>query len=232
MSSMKEQSKNTPGLGRFARRLYWRITGNRKKLKAFPGSGKYWEQRYASGGNSGVGSYEKFAEFKAEIINSFVTRHEVISAIEFGCGDGNQLQLAHYQKYLGLDVSETAISLCKQKFASDANKTFKVMGEYEGEMGDLSLSLDVIYHLVEDEVFESYMRTLFKAASRYVIIYSSNSEDNEGREGTHVKHRNFTSWIEENASGWKIKEHVPNKYPYKRGYKTGVFADFYIYEKA
>lgn len=46
-------------------------------------------------------------------------------------------------------------------------------------MADLSLSLDVIYHLVEDEVFETYINTLFKSARRYVIIYSSNSDDNE-----------------------------------------------------
>ena len=75
------------------------------------------------------------------------------------------------------------------------------------------------------------MRALFKAASRDVIIYSSNSDDNERYEGTHVKHWNFTKWIEENVSGWKIQEQIPNRYPYKGDYKTGSVADFYIYEK-
>ena len=183
-------------------------------------------------GNSGVGSYEKFAAFKAEIINDFVTRHHVTSVIEFGCGDGSQLALANYQSYLGLDVSETVISLCKQKFASDTNKTFKLMREYEGEIADLSLSLDVIYHLVEDEVFESYVRELFKAARRYVIIYSSNSDNNKGYKGTHVRHRKFTRWIQHNVTGWKMIDHIPNRYLYKGDYKMGSFADFYIYEKA
>src|SRR5215210_4430947 len=40
-------------------------------------------------------------------------------------------------------------------------KTFKLMEEYAGESAELALSLEVIYHLVEDEVFESYMRRLF-----------------------------------------------------------------------
>ncbi len=65
----------------------------------FPGSDKYWEQRYAVGGNSGVGSYGKFANFKAEVINKFVREHKIKSVIEFGCGDGNQLKLANYPSY-------------------------------------------------------------------------------------------------------------------------------------
>jgi len=32
-------------------------------------SNKYWEERYAKGGNSGKGSYGKSAIFKADVIN-------------------------------------------------------------------------------------------------------------------------------------------------------------------
>lgn len=116
-----------PMFGNLVRKLYSRATGNRAEPKPFPGSNRYWEERYASGRNSGAGSYKKLAEFKAEIVNSFVTRHNVTSVIEFGCGDGNQLELANYHRYLGLDVSETVISLCKQRFSSDTSKTFKLM---------------------------------------------------------------------------------------------------------
>ena len=227
---MKEQIKKIPFFGGLARQLYWRIKANKTKPGYFPGSHEYWEERYASGDNSGDGSYERLAEFKAEIINSFVERQGVESVIEFGCGDGNQLTLANYQGYLGLDVSETVISLCKQKFSSDKSKTFKVVREYEEEIAELSLSLDVIYHLIEDHIFEGYIQTLFKAASRYVIIYSSNFDD-EGYDGAHVKHRKFTKWIDQNVSGWKIMDHIPNRYPYNGDYKSGSSADFYIYEK-
>ena len=57
----------------------------RKKKKApltFTGSESYWESRYASGGNSGVGSYKKFAAFKAEVINDFVRENEIRSVID------------------------------------------------------------------------------------------------------------------------------------------------------
>lgn len=193
---------------------------------------KYWEDRYASGGNSGAGSYNKFAEFKAEIINAFVDNHDVISVIEFGCGDGNQLKLSNYPRYIGIDVSETVIALCKGKFFTDTCKTFKLMREYGGEKADLALSLDVVYHLVEDEVFEDYMRALFNAANCYVIIYSSDSDDNFGYEGTYIKHRKFTKWIQENITDWKLLDHIANRYPYKGDYINGSFSDFYIYEKS
>ncbi|MFT5219147.1 MAG: SAM-dependent methyltransferase [Planctomycetota bacterium] len=230
--SIKEQIKRIPVFGNVAMQVYWKIKGNRSKPEPFPGSSEYWEKRYASGGNSGVGSYKNFAAFKAEILNAFVVKHDVKSVIEFGCGDGNQLLLANYAAYIGFDVSHTVIDSCKAKFLTDASKTFKQMAEYDGETADLSLSLDVIYHLVEDDIFENYMRALFKSANRYVIIYASDSEENEGYEGTHVRHRKFTKWIKENISNCKLIQHIANKYPYEGDYTRGSFADFYVYEIA
>lgn len=215
----------------FAGRLFRRITGKQKARRPFAGSGEYWEARYASGGNSGAGSYDKFAEFKAEILNSFVEANDIASVIEFGCGDGNQLELASYEKYLGLDVSEAALALCRKKFAADPGKSFKSMAEYDGENADLALSLDVIYHLVEDEIFTRHVRALFAAARRFVVIYSSNTDEGEAAEVKHVRHRKFTRWIDENIQGWQLRERLPNRYPYTGDYKTGSFADFYIYER-
>jgi SAM-dependent methyltransferase len=227
---MKEKIKNIPILGNLATQIYWKITGQNTP-QAFAGSEKYWEDRYAAGGNSGVGSYDKFAEFKASILNEFVIEHDIKSVIELGCGDGNQLQLANYPSYIGFDISHTVIAMCEQIFADDRTKTFKLMSDYAEETSDLALSLDVIYHLVEDRIFEGYIQSLFKAATRYVIIYSNNSDDNAGQVATHVRNRNFSNWIEANLPEWKLQQHIPNKYPYQDDYKTGSFADFYIYEK-
>ncbi|WP_310430205.1 class I SAM-dependent methyltransferase [Chamaesiphon sp. VAR_48_metabat_135_sub] len=229
---MKEKIKKIPVIGNLAKQIYSQIAGNSSTSAAFTDSGKYWEDRYAAGGNSGVGSYDKFAEFKAEILNEFVAKENIETVIEFGCGDGNQLTLAKYPNYLGLDISSTIISLCQERFATDSSKAFELMQKYDGKTSDLTLSLDVIYHLVEDEVFENYISSLFNAATRNVIIYSNNYEDEAGSGAPHVKNRKFTTWIEANQSDWKLKEHIPNKYPYQGDYTTGSFADFYIYEKA
>ena len=204
----------------------------RKKPEPFPGSAVYWEKRYAAGGDSGVGSYGFFAKFKADVLNEFVGTHHVQTVIEFGCGDGNQLGLAKYPMYLGFDVSSTAILKCKGLFKSDERKSFRLMSEYNGEKADLVLSLDVIYHLVEDDVFERYMQILFEASHRYVIIYSSNYNDDSGSDGTHLRHRKFTKWIKKNLQNWTLVAHLPNPYPYRGEYRKGSFADFFIYEKA
>lgn len=150
--------------------------------------------------------------------------------IEFGCGDGNQLQLAEYPRYLGLDVSETAIQLCRAKFADDPTKRFKLTSDYAGEQAELALSLDVLYHLVEDEVFEGYMRALFGSATRHVIIYADNGQGADRPHSPHVRHRVFTDWVAAQLPQWQLARHIPNRYPYQGDHHTGSFADFYIYQ--
>lgn len=198
---------------------------------AFPGTGRYWEDRYASGGNSGAGSYNRLAAYKAEMINAFLSRHGIRTAIEFGCGDGNQLGLMQYESYLGFDVSPRAVEICRAKFAQDESKTFKTIEEYAGQTAELTLSLDVIYHLIEDGVFDAYMQRLFGASQKFVVIYSSNDESlNQRYGGYHVRHRQFTDWIGRHARGWRLLEWVPNRYPYLESDPDNTsLADFYFY---
>ena len=44
-------------------------------------SAEYWRNRYASGGNSGAGSYGALADFKAASLNSFISNNNIASAI-------------------------------------------------------------------------------------------------------------------------------------------------------
>ena len=200
--------------------------------KPFPGSEQYWIERYESGRTSGAGSYNELATFKAEVLNDFVAEHAVASVIEFGCGDGHQLALADYPAYTGFDVSARAVQLCEERFREDHSKRFLLMGGYSGETAELTLSLDVVYHLVEDSIFESYMRRLFDAAERFVVVYSSNTELREEGQAAHVRHRVFTDWVEHERPDWKLLAHVPNRYPPDAFGARGSIADFYIYEKS
>ena len=203
----------------------------RRRLK-FPGSSSYWEQRYRQGGTSGPGSFGLLAEFKAEILNGFVERMGIQSVIEFGCGDGAQLALAGYPRYVGIDVAESSISACRQRFAGDATKSFYLASQVPADLGrfDLVLSLDVVFHLVEDKVFDTYMRSLFANAGKFIVIYSSNKF--ELSDVPHVRHRLFTHWIEMHEPRWRKTGYVPNKYPYDpaRPAETS-FADFYFFER-
>ncbi len=208
--------------------LYYKLVD---KWLPFKGSEGYWEARYNKGGTSGDGSYRELADFKAEVINTFVQVRDIGSVIEFGCGDGNQLSLSTYPQYLGVDVSKTAVDQCRKKFAHDPSKTFITLNAYDNQKAELGLSLDVIYHLIEDHVFHSHMLQLFNSARRYVIIYSSNSDQQYAIQGKHVRHRDFGLWIEKNRPEWKLLKHIPNLYPYNPNTNSGSFADFYFYER-
>jgi hypothetical protein len=197
---------------------------------AYGDSARFWEQNYARGRTSGNGSYGALADGKCRFLNELVRERAVRSVIEFGCGDGNQLSLAEYPSYIGLDVSRTAIGLCQRKFAGDPAKSFFL---YDGTCftdragiftADLALSLDVVYHLTEDPVFETYLAHLFAAGQRLVVIYSTNAEV----DGTapHVRHRHFTPWIEANCPGWRLTGVTPG--PNSKRAR----ADFFVYERS
>lgn len=197
----------------------------------FEGSADYWRRRYAAGGDSGVGSYGKFAEFKARVLNGLFAELAIDSVIEFGCGDGNQLALLKVPSYLGVDVSIEAVARCRARFADVPGRHFLQSGEYSGEQADCALSLDVIYHLVEDGVFSAYMRQLFGASRLWVVIYSSNVPEVVPGNGEHVRHRKFTDWVAAQEPAWTLWRHVPNDYPYRGDWREGSFADFYVFRR-
>jgi hypothetical protein len=195
----------------------------------FPGSSEYWEQRYAAGGNSGAGSYGEIAKFKAEVLNHFVAEKAVESVIEFGCGDGHQLSLATYPRYLGLDVSRTAVRTCIERFGDDETKSFAY---YEPHLflncgaitADVALSLDVIEHLVEDELLITYLADMSAAASRFLIFFTEDQKANPG--AAHVRYRNVADWSPM-LPGWRLTGKIDN--PLKG---ADTQADFFIFTRS
>lgn len=176
--------------------------------RRFPGSGDYWEALYANGGNSGDGSYGESARFKAAFLNDWFRRRAINSVIEFGHGDGSQASMLEITRYRGYDVSATAVARCRERFRVDSSKSFHLVGDYAGETADAALSLDVIYHLVEDAVFDRYMQSLFAAAERYVVFYSTD-DDAEGIVlSPQVRHRRLSRWMNENAGDFRLEEQV------------------------
>jgi Methyltransferase domain len=219
LNGVKSVVRKMPILGPMAVRLHL----------PFKTSSDYWEKRYVKGGNSGVGSYGRLSHFKAEFLNDFVEQHGIDSVIEYGCGDGSQLKLARYPSYTGIDVSSRAVEICRALFRTDRSKRFFHTDAVKIPLvTDLALSLDVVYHLVEDSAFENYMHKLFDSAQRFVIIYSSNLDDPTPTR--HVRHRHFTSWVEQYKPQWHVTAHVANVYPYDPASSSDTsLADFYVF---
>ena len=205
------------------------------KRRFLDSNSKYWDSRYESGGDSGMGSFGKLAEYKANFLNRFVEKNVINSIVEIGCGDGNQLKLYRFPAYLGLDISPTAISKCKAAFSGDK---FKKFVEFQSKLGfcakhrikgDLALSIDVIFHLIIDEHYYTYLDELFSCSNQWVIIYSSNSDD--APPASHVRHRIFVDDIYKRFPGWQLHVTEQNPYPFKGNSETGSFADFFVFKR-
>lgn len=169
-------------------------------------SADYWERRYLKGETSGEGSYNKSAKVKAEYINAVVKRHNIESVNDFGHGDGNQLfYIKGFDSYTGYDVSSAARKKCMERFTDRDKYTF-IDSPSDFEVADLAISLDVIYHLVEDDVYHDYLKTLFSIGD-IILIYSTNKEVR----GTnrHVRHRNITSYINDHFPDFKLEDTTP-----------------------
>lgn len=191
-------------------------------------SSLYWENRYKNGGNSGVDSYNKLALYKANIINLVIKNNneDIKTIIDYGVGDGNQLSLIDIEnkKYVGLDVSEFIINKLSEIYKSDKNKEFSLCNsiDFSKLKGELVISCNVLYHLIEEEIYTDYLNNLFNMSERFVIIYANNINKTETE---HVKFRKFTDYIRKNFKEWILIRHLPNPYN-----KTSP-NEFYIYEK-
>jgi len=205
------------------------------------GSKSYWETRYALGANSGPGSYGKLAEFKAEVLNGLITELNINSLIELGCGDENQTSLLNKEiNYLGLDISPTIIEYTRELFSSDEKKDFMVFDSTKYKNAgvfinaDMVISLDVLYHLVEVEIYESYLTTLFGMARKYVVIYASDNEEIATKDA-HVCIRSFTPHIADNYREFQLIRKIENKHSFDERENNNPndcsWSEFFIYER-
>lgn len=199
---------------------------NQRFDRKYKSSQQYWETRYDKNGTSGNGSYGEIAKYKAEILNKFLKENDIRTVLELGCGDGNQLKYLQLPRYIGLDISVAAVERCIRIFKEDHTKSFFIYhhsafaDNFNLFRADLVLSLDVIYHLLEDEVYESYMTQLFSFSRKYVIIYAW---DVEGEKKLHVRHRKFSEWVKTHETNWLLTQKIGNE-------KTPT-CDFFIYQK-
>lgn len=196
----------------------------------------YWEARYQAGGNSGAGSYGRLALFKAEVLGDFAQKHGVTSVAELGCGDGSQLGLFPFAQYYGLDITETAIKICQDKYKDDSTKTFSVYHPDTWEFtpkpeAEMAISLDVVYHLLEDHLWEQYLRHLFGLGTRFVALYCNNT-DSQGPIATHLRYRKFTTWVRQNLPEWQLAGYQANRFPFdpQNPDHTSI-SDFYFYSR-
>jgi protein O-GlcNAc transferase len=193
-------------------------------------SDRYWENRYKNKGTSGDGSYGDKAEFKGQFLSQFIKdpTHSIKTIIDYGVGDGNQLKYIDTtgKKYLGLDVSATAVQKCRELYKNDHSKTFMEVKAFSWSApADLAISSDVIFHLVDDTVYQQYMKNLFAMSSKYVIIHAV---DNDHKQAVHVLFRKFTPYVAQHFPEWTLISFTRNQLWTGEAGKMG----FHVYQKS
>lgn len=189
----------------------------------------YWDRRYREGRTSGAGSEGEEGHYKARYVNDFIRDNAITSVIDWGCGDGQVLELLQvgpmhtpYVAYTGIDVSTTILERNRQRFREFVFATPDEAQTPDREWtADLALSMDVLFHLPDDADFFAYLNQLFNSATRFVLIYSTNHAG--GRTARHVLRREFTPDIAKYFPEWNLKT---VETPLHAG-----LASFFVYEK-
>lgn len=191
---------------------------------------EYWENRYATGGDSGAGTKGDLLSWKASVVNRLIAGNGLRSGFELGSGDGNFASSLNLEKYVGYDISESAVRLANEKFV---NPEFKTSTRQPGfwRKFDITMSIDVIYHIVEERDFTEHMTKLFSSSTKFVVIYSYPAPPS--REiPKHIKFNDFVKWAKRHATDWQLHEHLPNKFPFDvNNQKTTSESEFFIFKK-
>lgn len=161
---------------------------------------KWWENWYAMGGHSGSGSRGVLAQFKADVLNDFIAEKKIKSTIEFGSGDGYNLKMIKYDNYIGLDISPTAVKMCRDMFKNDLSKQFAIYNPESfkrSSFGDFELvvCLDVLYHVVDEEAYKKTLDDVFSFSAPYVILYTTLVDDGIPHNSPEIRHRNVLNYL-------------------------------------
>ncbi|TDQ42809.1 methyltransferase domain-containing protein [Aureibacillus halotolerans] len=189
----------------------------------------YWERNYKDGGTSGSGSYGVLADFKAEVVNTFIKDYNVQKVVEFGCGDGHQLQKMNYQHYLGLDVASSAIQRCASLFKDDPTKSFMLYkpGAFSNQgffQADMTVCLDVLYHITDDHDFEMTLKDIFACSGDLVVLYTKLTDGTEEEVVPTIRDRDILAHLRSHSS-FTILEIIPQRF------KDQSSADFIILQR-
>ncbi len=123
-------------------------------------------------------------------------------------------------------MAPSAIQRCRDLFASDPTRCFLVYDPYRfdpaGLKAELGLSLEVLFHLTEDALYQRYLQHLFGTATRWVVIFAPDEPDQTGGQFPHLRPRQFSRDI---PAGWTLQRHDSNPH------RDISMSDFFVFEK-
>jgi len=184
---------------------------------------EFWKKRYVEGGDSGLGSQGQLFNFKVEFLNKFIEDKKIKSIIDFGHGDLKIAKGLNCKSYTGIDIytprDKKGLNLINCRF-----------DEYVGATAELTVCLDVIYHILKEE--QDYMRRtldkLIEKSKKYIIVYAHDSRKVEFFDKEYSSHLFNSKWLQHYLK--KRKEDVKLVYEQEKPYFSST-AQFFIFEK-
>ena len=109
---------------------------------------------------------------KRRIVEAFLKQYwsdSVGSILDYGCGTGENLQLMQkYGRVSGVDTSEEAVQICRDKGLSDVKRIEP--GDNLGDKYDLITSLDLLEHVRDDIALLEKFRGMLTERGRLLVM--------------------------------------------------------------
>ncbi|MHA2232520.1 MAG: class I SAM-dependent methyltransferase [Candidatus Hodarchaeales archaeon] len=133
---------------------------------------------------SGYGSDPERTQEYIDLVNSFISRHNIRSIVDCGCGDFRVASNFLIEKYVGVDICKELIAFNNERFSTDAIK-FLYLDIVKDEIpsADICLIRQVLQHFSNSEI-QKLLSKLSKF--KYVLITDEITEkkisENEDKE--------------------------------------------------
>jgi len=131
---------------------------------------KYWEQRYSSGGTSGLGSISKAKVWKWSVIEQFVP--VLNHVVDVGCGDLSFWEGKECIDYVGIDISKTVIGENMKKRPKWLFIHTNSEKRINGIKKEVVFCMDVLFHIMDTKKFLKIIHNLCHYSEKYIFIHT------------------------------------------------------------
>lgn len=140
----------------------------------------FWDFRYEQFPElgSGVGSRDEPLAYKQRMLRPYIEMIGAESILDVGCGDLEVFAALPAVNYTGIDVSERALSIAREKRPEWTFEMARVT-DFEADSYDYTFCIDVLIHQPNQAAAQALARDLVRVARRGVI-FSAHSEAIDG----------------------------------------------------
>lgn len=140
----------------------------------------FWDFRYAQFPElgSGLGSRDEILAYKQRLLHPYITMIGDGTILDVGCGDLEVFAPLPAVHYTGIDVSEQALSIARDKRPEWAFE-FRSISDIETSSFDYCSCIDVFIHQPNERAAKALVHDLTRVASKG-IIFSAHSVEIEG----------------------------------------------------